>query len=120
LALGVFLAGGLGATLRVGLAGLIERGATDRLPSAGTLTVNLIGCFLIGVLAPILTGHARVVVLGGFLGGLTTYSAFALLTAELGAEARWSVLGFQLLAHLLGGVLFVAAGIALARVLGFR
>ena len=46
----------------------------------GTLLVNVIGCALIGVVAPILVGGRAwitALVVTGFLGGFTTYSAFA-------------------------------------------
>ena len=46
----------------------------------GTLTANVVGCALIGFLAPLLVGRAAWLVgftVTGFLGGFTTYSAFA-------------------------------------------
>ena len=46
----------------------------------GTLTVNVLGCALIGVLAPLLIGRSAWLsgfAITGFLGGFTTYSAFA-------------------------------------------
>ena len=49
----------------------------------GTLFVNLTGCFLIGVIMTILTRAAsphpnwRLLLVTGFLGGYTTFSAFA-------------------------------------------
>lgn len=49
----------------------------------GTLTVNLIGCFLIGIIATILTEkmqgasmYLSLFLTVGFLGGLTTFSSF--------------------------------------------
>lgn len=45
-----------------------------------TLLVNVLGCALIGFLAPMLVGRAAWLVgftVTGFLGGFTTYSAFA-------------------------------------------
>lgn len=46
----------------------------------GTLAANIIGCALIGFLAPTLAGRAAWLggfTITGFLGGFTTYSAFA-------------------------------------------
>ena len=46
----------------------------------GTLTANVVGCALIGFLAPLLVGRAAWLIgfaITGFLGGFTTYSAFA-------------------------------------------
>jgi len=49
----------------------------------GTLLVNLLGCFLIGLVSELalqselLSRQTSVVVVTGFLGGLTTFSSFA-------------------------------------------
>jgi CrcB protein len=115
----VFVAGGTGAALRVLLSGRIEQALIERLPYAGVLVVNLIGCLLIGFASAAITAsHWRHVVLGGLLGGFTTYSAFALFTVDLIEQQRWGVLVTQLGTHLVGGVLCVWAGFMAARVLG--
>jgi CrcB protein len=98
----VFLAGGVGATLRVVLAGLVDARVSARLPYAGTLVVNLIGML-------------RTAVVGGLLGGFTTYSAFALFSYELLRDERIGVLALQIGLHLVLGVACVAAGMALGR-----
>ncbi|NVB42651.1 CrcB family protein [Pseudenhygromyxa sp. WMMC2535] len=117
---GVFLAGGLGASLRVVLSGRIEQALVEQLPFAGVLLVNLAGCLLIGLASAAITSPDwRNIVLGGGLGGFTTYSAFALFSLSLIESDRWGVLCVQLLAHLVGGVLCVWAGFAIARALGF-
>jgi fluoride exporter len=116
---GIFVAGGTGATLRVLLSGRIEAALAERLPFAGVLIVNLIGCLLIGVAAAaISTTHWRNIVLGGLLGGFTTYSAFALFSVTLAEQQRWGVLASQIGAHLVGGVACVWAGFWIARLLG--
>lgn len=115
----VFVAGGLGATFRVLLSGRLETLLVARLPYAGVLIVNLLGCLLIGVAAAAISAsHWRHIVLGGLLGGFTTYSAFALFTVDLVGQQRWGILAAQLLGHLVGGVLCVYAGLWLARALG--
>ena len=78
----VGLAGGLGTLARyfVGLGS--ERWLPGRFPW-GTLIVNLLGSFIIGfVIAAFaargaLEARTRVAITTGFLGGFTTYSAFA-------------------------------------------
>ncbi|MBT17896.1 MAG: fluoride efflux transporter CrcB [Dehalococcoidia bacterium] len=61
---------------------------SDRVASSssfplGTFTVNVIGCFIIGLLAALLiisgdiSEKARLFVVVGFLGGFTTFSAFS-------------------------------------------
>jgi len=84
----LMLAGGIGVLLRY----LIGRTTTNlgwtALPF-GTLFANLIGCFLIGFLSWFLAQklHAseqvQVIVLAGFLGGFTTFSAFSLETVSM-------------------------------------
>lgn len=115
----VAIAGGLGSVARylVGLAG--ARWAGDRLP-AGTLAVNLLGCLLIGVAVVVLEARqvdprARIAVVGGFLGGFTTFSAFAFETLSL-AERRgagWAAL--YVAVSVAGGLAACALGVALAR-----
>ena len=115
----VFLAGGLGATLRVTLAAWIDGRWAERVPFVGTLAVNMLGCFAIGVAATLIpAGTARTAVVGGLLGGFTTYSAFALFSHELLREAELGTLALQVAGHLVIGVLCVAGGVALARALG--
>lgn len=112
----VFLAGGAGAVLRVVLAGLVDVRLSARLPFAGTLVVNLIGCFVIGVAAVVLpAGTLRTAVVGGLLGGFTTYSAFALFSYELLRDERLGVLALQIGLHVVLGVACVAAGMAVGR-----
>ncbi len=108
--LGVFVAGGAGATVRVWLSSVLDE-RSFRGPHIGTLLVNLIGCLAIGlVAATVPRGPWRVVVGGGLLGGFTTYSAFALLSFEAVSEGRWTALALQWSGHLVGGVLCVASG----------
>lgn len=64
---------------------MVSTGALSYFPPRfpfGTLLVNVTGCFLIGVLSPMLSSHPnlRLLFVVGFLGGYTTFSAFALET----------------------------------------
>jgi fluoride exporter len=112
----VFLAGGVGATLRVVLGGLVDARVSSRFPYAGTLVVNMIGCLVIGVAAVTLPpGTLRTAVVGGLLGGFTTYSAFALFSYELLRDERLGVLALQIGLHVVLGIVCVAAGMALGR-----
>jgi CrcB protein len=82
-ALAVALGGGLGALLRYWTATAVQswRGA-DVFPW-GTLVVNVVGCFAMGVVAALVerrllvAPEARAFVAVGVLGGFTTFSAFA-------------------------------------------
>jgi CrcB protein len=82
----------------------------------GTLAVNLVGCFVIGVLAGMLVSERiafglywREFVFVGLLGGFTTFSAFGLDTFVL---ARTSTVGavINILVQVAGGLMAVGIG----------
>ena len=83
--LGIGLCGALGAMLRYGVALWIPPG---RIPW-GTLAVNVVGSFLLGLLVALsLEGHLvprawRLPLTTGFLGAFTTFSTFSVETVRL-------------------------------------
>ncbi|MDO9455046.1 CrcB family protein [Nocardioides sp.] len=79
----------LGAAVGAPLRFLVASRLDDRLRAValGTLAVNVAGSFVLGALSGAAVDGAALALLGtGFCGGLTTYSAFAVQTAERG---RW-------------------------------
>ncbi len=115
----VALGGALGATARWG-GGLAFKGNADAFP-LGTLVVNLVGCLLIGVLFGagwLNTDNPRRLLLGvGFLGSLTTFSAFGLETIQLLQAGRWELTLANLSANVVGGLVLVAIGIISGKML---
>ncbi len=108
----VFVAGGTGASLRVALVPLLDARLQSSLPSAGTWIVNMIGCLAIGLGASLLPdGSLRPILLGGLLGGFTTYSAFGLLTYDYAQQGRYGVFALQVLLHVAVGLLAVGVGL---------
>ena len=114
------LAGALGTLARYGTTGLVQRIHGTSFPW-GTLAVNLTGCFFAGLLWTLLesrwplSGETRTIVLVGFMGSFTTFSALILESGELLRSSEWfHALSNLALQNVLG---FVAlfAGIALAR-----
>jgi len=84
----VIAGGGLGAVSRYGVSLLAVKLFGSRFPW-GTLIVNLSGCFLIGVSfaladrgSSIMNPSTRLFFVTGFLGGLTTFSTYALETSK--------------------------------------
>ncbi|MCO4792177.1 MAG: CrcB family protein [Bacteriovoracaceae bacterium] len=74
----VFSGGGIGATLRWGLSGLVS--SMSGRPWTGTLFVNLIGCaifFLISKTFSDIGKNYDLLFKTGILGSLTTFSTFA-------------------------------------------
>ena len=114
------LAGLAGTLLRYGVSNWAARRYGETFP-AGTLVVNLAGCFLAGFLFHLLherfaAGEAfRAAVLIGLLGGSTTFSAYGLQTYLL---LRGNEPGLALLNVVLAnaaGLLLVWVGYAAAK-----
>ena len=84
----VFIGGGLGASARYYLSGAVYRWLPSDFPY-GNLAVNIIGCFVIGVLMTsmeerFITHPAlRIFLTVGILGGFTTFSSFSYETLTL-------------------------------------
>jgi len=116
----VGLGGMVGSIARYLVAALLSQ----RLPLGfpyGTFTVNIVGCFLIGLILGML-GRAgtlgpdlRLLLATGFCGGFTTFSSFTYEVIEL-VEANQAVLAVSyVLFSLLLGLLAAVAGLALTR-----
>lgn len=105
----------LGALLRWGLAA----GFNPLFPTMplGTLLANLAGGYLVGVAVAVFTTHsglppeARLFVITGLLGGLTTFSTFSAEVVSLlgGGQLGWALVATG--AHLFGSLLLTVLGI---------
>lgn len=76
----VGIGGFFGSVSRYGIAFFFTK-HLDFAYQTSTLIVNLVGSFLIGILAAVLTkspGHLNLILMVGFCGGFTTFSAFSL------------------------------------------
>lgn len=112
----VFLGGAVGAPARY----LTDRWVRARTGGGfpwGTLTVNVIGCFVLGVIAAGVTGRgwsAQVQALmgSGFCGGLTTFSTFSVETVELFQLRRASTAAIYVLLSCGLGIGAAACGYA--------
>ena len=124
----VALGGALGSAARWLLSGWVQRRADAAsgpiaLFPAGTLAVNLVGCFAIGLLATLFqerlaaSGELRTFVLVGVLGGFTTFSAFGFETVALARAGNLTLAAGNAAASVVLGVAGVWLGVALARVL---
>lgn len=84
----VGVGGFVGSVCRYGLSGLLYRVLGDRFPY-GTLAVNVLGCFSIGLFMTLFVGrwlvqpNLRLFLTIGILGGFTTFSTFSFETVEL-------------------------------------
>jgi CrcB protein len=114
------LGGFIGAVMRYTLGGWIQAATGSyRLPF-GTLGVNVLGSFLIGVLATLvrtrglMTAETRGFVLIGMLGALTTFSTFSYETLGLARDGALTSAAANVLANVVLCLLFVWLGRALA------
>ena len=104
-----------GAWLRWGL-GLWLNPALPELP-IGTLSANLIGGYLIGLAVaffmqhPGLSAEWRLLIITGFLGGLTTFSTFSAETVTLMLRGQYGWGMGIVAAHLGGSLLMTMLGI---------
>jgi CrcB protein len=111
----------IGAWLRWGLS-LSLNTVVPNLP-LGTLVCNLVGGFIIGVavelfaLHPVLAPEIRLLVITGFLGSLTTFSAFSAEAVALLQRNEYGWAFGMISAHLLGSLAMTMLGIVLVRAL---
>jgi CrcB protein len=115
----VFVGGGLGA---------VSRHAANRAGLAllgpgfpwWTFAVNVVGCFLIGLLAGLFgsleAGHnARLFLITGFLGGFTTFSAFSLDALTLWERGAPLQAGFYILGSVILSLVAAVVGLMVSR-----
>jgi CrcB protein len=116
---------GVGAVVGAWLRWALSLGLNTVWPNLplGTLTANLVGGFLIGVavelftLHPVLAPEIRLFVITGFLGSLTTFSAFSAEAVGLLQRGQFGWAFAMISAHLLGSLAMTLLGIVLVRTL---
>lgn len=89
----------------------------------GTLTVNIVGGFAIGLFAELIarrfdgSAELRVFIVTGILGGFTTFSAFSLEVTAMAERGDYAMAGTYIVCSVVISVAAVFAGLALARAL---
>lgn len=87
-----------------------------------TFTVNILGCFIIGILWGVMDSYdwfseeLRLLLMVGFCGGFTTFSSYALDSLSVGKENLPLSLLYLALSIIIG-ILFVFAGHSLIRLM---
>jgi crcB protein len=120
-----FLAVGIGAAIGAWLRWGLGQGLNALLPQLplGTLAANLIGGYLVGLalgwltLDPGVSPEVRLLVLTGFLGGLTTFSTFSAEAFGLLARQQYGWAAAHMGLHLAGSLAATGLGFATLRVL---
>jgi fluoride exporter len=102
--LAVFVGGGLGSLLRFLISWYLPY--QDGFPWA-TFWANMLSCLIIGALLavmPLLGDSQRLLLITGFCGGLSTFSAFSRETLQLLQRGDWWIAGAYVLLSLLAGL----------------
>ena len=113
----ISLGASIGALCRWGLGLWLTPGG---LIPWGTLAANLIGGYLIGVCIAVFQAMPqidpvwRLLLITGFLGGLTTFSTFSAEVVTYLMQQRYGLAGVTALLHVAGSLLMTVAGIRTA------
>jgi CrcB protein len=116
----VGLGGAVGSMLRYAVQKFFQAQTAAAFPT-GTLLVNIAGCFLIGILWSMISRsltwneEMKLLLMTGFCGGFTTFSAFTLEGIGLLKENRTVLFVIYLTASVLGGLLATFIGIRIAK-----
>lgn len=103
----VFIGGGVGSVLRYLASLATQKFWIAKSFPVGTFLANLIGCFLIGVLVSTLVKsdlNLRLLLITGFCGGFTTFSAFSVESVALWQSGQFLVLGIYVLLSVILGL----------------
>jgi len=120
--LSVAVGGALGAVLRYAATGWLHTWTGLVFP-IGTLTVNVVGSLIIGVVLELTTDRlllpleTRLLLTTGFCGGLTTFSTFSYETLALLQEQQWLPAAGNLLLNVVLCIAAASLGVLLARTL---
>ena len=116
----IFVGGGLGSMARFAISQWVYRWAATGFPW-GTLSVNVIGCGVIGALGSLfdegvlVEPNMRTFLMIGVLGGYTTFSSFGLEAWNLFREQQWISLAAYIGASNVAGLSAVVLGWTLVR-----
>ena len=111
----------LGGMARYWCSGVVARLIGETFPW-GTMTVNIVGSFIIGFFATLTEPDGRVFadtltrqfVMIGFLGGYTTFSSFSLQTLNLVQDGEWWLAGANIALSIVACLVAVWLGYVLA------
>lgn len=116
----VAVAGGAGALARYGMGSAVQRLSGAEFP-LGTLIVNVVGCFLFGLIAGLaeqrlpLSKETELVLLTGFMGAFTTFSTYAFHTGLFLHERQWGLAVLNIASHNVLGVALLLLGLMAGR-----
>jgi CrcB protein len=120
--LSIAIAGSIGALSRYWVSGWLHSVLGLAFPY-GTLAVNIIGSFLIGLVMQISTTSTiisqswRIPITIGFLGALTTFSTFSFETIRLAQSGAFIVAALNILLHVSLSLIAALLGLWIGKIL---
>jgi len=114
--------GAIGTLARYKLQGWVQDASGFAFP-AGTLVVNVVGCFLFGVIwtaaeeRRLMSPELRTIALVGFMGAFTTFSTFAFETSRFLADRQWLFAAANVLLQNGVGIVAVFLGFIVGRLI---
>ena len=114
----LMLLGAAGTLARYGLDGWIQNRLGAAFP-AGTLTINVLGCFLLGVIGQYSLTHLsvppewRIGMTTGMMGAFTTFSTFGWESVRMVQTGEWAKAALYIGASLLVGLVAMILGMRL-------
>lgn len=112
----VGIGGAGGSILRFLVSELFSKNYTSSFPLA-TFSINIVGCFLIGLFAgslPIESTNLKLLLITGFCGGFTTFSTFSKETLQLISNEQISIAIIYILMSCVIGILATWGGLSLS------
>ncbi|MGB5106095.1 MAG: fluoride efflux transporter CrcB [Candidatus Zixiibacteriota bacterium] len=116
----IAILGAGGALARYGLGGLVYRITGGSFPY-GTFVVNMIGCFLFGLIWPmaeerlLISSNMRMIILVGFMGSFTTFSSLVFETGELMRDSQWAPALANMGGQVVVGLIMLYIGLLIGR-----
>jgi len=117
----VAIGGAVGSIARYLMASSIQTATAWEFP-IGTVLVNILGCFLIGILYVLLVARPdprqdlRALLMVGVMGGFTTFSSFSLETVTLAMNGHYTSATLNVVISVAACLVGTVLGIALARI----
>lgn len=119
----VFVGAGIGGACRFLMGPAVQRLTNGWLFPIGTFSVNMLGCFLIGLLGQlaetkgVFQAETRLFIFVGLLGGFTTFSSYAFETMALIRDGQFFAAAANAVLQVILGLVCVWLGAIVGRLL---
>ena len=118
----VTLGSGIGGLLRYYMSDFVQKNSSSLFPY-GTLTVNIVGSFILGLVIfyldsiKLISSEMRLFLTIGLCGGLTTFSTFSYETVKLIQDSQYLLAGANILLNVFVTILAVLLAAFISKLL---